>query len=197
MPKGRNPQEVAIRGWPDAYVFLDDEHIDAVEATHSDAWERHLEGDFDNAKKLGQGRLAGFLFVAWTPAPPLDAIDHYRSRFLKLGAPPERIRFVFQQELVTALRHPRFADVWLDPLHLRSDVFPFVSIRSAHVFGPENQLAMFAPSKSEYFQSKVHRPRLADTVEAQLINKGWSLVLGKGAVGKTVLATQIALGPRP
>src|SRR5688500_13295284 len=62
LPKGRNPQDVAIKGWPDAYVLLADGRIDAVEMTHSPAWESHIAKDYEEAKKLGPNRLAGFLF---------------------------------------------------------------------------------------------------------------------------------------
>ena len=114
LTKGRNPQDVTIKGWPDAYTLLPDGRVDAVEATHSDAWERHIDDDYIKVQELGSGRVAGLLFVAWAPTPALESTQRHRERFVRLGVPPDRINFVFQQELVAALRQPRFAHVWID-----------------------------------------------------------------------------------
>lgn len=194
VPKGRNPQDVAIKGWPDAHVLLADGRIDAVEMTHSPAWESHIKKDYQRARQLGHGRMAGFLYVAWASAPKIDKIQQHRDRFVKLGVPADRVKFVFIQELVTTLTRPRYAELWINVLGLPCGCLPFQPIREAQLlFGRDDQIATFAPTRSEYVEGKVHRPRLADEVERQLTQHGRAFVRGLGAAGKTVLATQIAL----
>jgi hypothetical protein len=195
VPKGRNPEDVAVKGWPDAYAVLHDGRLDAIEATHSPDWERHLNQDCEKAKKLGPGRLAGFLFVAWASTPSTEKVNECRDRFVKLGVPADRVKFVFRDELVAALTRPQFADLWVELLGLRCDSLPFHPIRRVkRLFGREDQIATFAPTMADYVDGRVHRSRLADEVERQLQHPGWAFVRGLGAAGKTVLATQTALG---
>lgn len=152
IPSGRNPQDVAVKGWPDAYALLPDCRVHAVEATHSSDWRRHLEKDLKNADAFGTGRLAGFLFIAWASAPSVGLIQEYRDRFVELGVPAENVTFVFRQQLVRDLSQPRFASVWVDLLQLRCDCYPFHTIGDARVFGRVGQVYAFAPTKDEYIQ---------------------------------------------
>jgi hypothetical protein len=72
---------------------------------------------------------------------------------------------------------------------------PFRLIEHAQIFGSP-RIEAFAPTKEEYTKGLVHRPELTSVVEDRLESIGWALVRGRGASGKTVLATQIALGPQ-
>lgn len=85
VPHGRNSGDVPIKGWPDAYTPLPDGRIDAVEATHSHNWKKHIEGDLLKAKKFGQHRLAGFLFIAWARRPSEESLQSYRTFLENLG----------------------------------------------------------------------------------------------------------------
>ena len=80
-------------------------------------------------------------------------------------------------------------------VQLRSDTSPFRLIENARLFGRDDQIGVFAPTKDEYLNDRVHRPRVADQVKRHLETQGWALVRGRGAAGKTVLGTQLALGP--
>lgn len=75
VPKGRRPDAVTIKGWPDAYAELTDGRIAALEATHSPAWPRHLHTDLTkNLPSIVKGKLAAFIFVAWAPRPPRSSL---------------------------------------------------------------------------------------------------------------------------
>jgi hypothetical protein len=194
-PTGRTRTDATRPGWPDARVLLQGGRVDGVEATKDSDWRGHLERDLKKAENLGAGRLAGFLFVAWAAAPhDPSAVQKYRRRLVRLGVPEANVEFVFQGQLVRDLRQPRFASVWVDPLGLPPSCDPFQQVPHARVFGMPGY--GFAPSKEEYLQGLVHRPSVADRVEALLQSEGWALVRGRGATGKTVLAIQIALTPK-
>lgn len=198
IPQGRNPGDVSRKGWPDAYAVLPDGRIAALEATHSPSWRRHLEEeDLRNAEGFGCGRLAGFLFVAWAPAPKEKEIYPYRERLVGLGVPPENIHLVFKGQLVRDLTQPRFASTWIDFLQLPSHSRPFDLIQNAEIFGRSGQLDVFAPTIEEFLNGHVSRPVLADEIERDLEQKGWALIRGLGAAGKTALAAQIAFNHTP
>ena len=60
LPKGRNPQDATISGWPDAYVLLPDGRIDAVEMTLDEKnWPRHIDEDYEKAKQLHMEMMQG------------------------------------------------------------------------------------------------------------------------------------------
>ncbi|NQT16144.1 MAG: hypothetical protein HQ582_25530 [Planctomycetes bacterium] len=65
---------------------------------------------------------------------------------------------------------------------------PFRSIEQIRYGNGEN----FAPSKDEYDRGLVHRPAIADSIEGELRVAGCAMVRGRGAAGKTVLATAMA-----
>ena len=190
IPGGRDKSDVVLKGWPDAYIG---DPPDAVEATHSPKWKKHLNDDLRKAEARGPGGLAGFLFVAWAPKPKDELLRPYRDRLVKLGVPTDNITFVFKQQFVRDLRQPRFASVWADLLGLPCSSAPFAPISQAGLFGAGNQF--LAPTREEYASGRVHRPSAADKIEESLNSRGWALVRGRGAAGKTVLATQIALNP--
>jgi hypothetical protein len=195
IPKGRNPDEVPIKGWPDAYASS--KHgIDIVEVTHSEHWQSHIDQDIKKAQTK-HVPLAGFMFVAWARTPVPELIQKYRDQIICLGVPAEKITFVFRQQLVRDLAQPRFAQLWVDPLKLPSDSYPFTLIEQMHtLLGCSGDLNTFTPTKDEYLKNLVHRPAIATDVERQLETKDWCLVRGLGASGKTVLAVQIGLGNR-
>jgi hypothetical protein len=172
-----------------------------IEATHSNKWKRHLEEDLGKAEKRGY-RLAGYLFVAWCNKPKSAKgsaeLERYRERFRQLGVPPDELWFVFKRELVAALTKPAFAHVWLELLKLPVSCYPFQPIDEAStIFGSERDPKPQIPTLREY-PDGIHRPRLADDVEARLKDKDrrWALVRGHGAAGKTVLAAQVGLKRR-
>lgn len=196
IPKGRNPADVTTKGWPDAYALLPDGRMAVAEATHSPKWRKHVKEDLEKATALGHGRLAGFLFISWAKTPSDQVVQGYRQCLVNLGVPVDNIRFVFQQQLVRDLTQPRFATIWADPLHIQTHCRPFYLIQNAGIFGRSGQLDVFAPTIEEYRSNWVHRPGLADEVEQDLGRRGWALVRGLGAAGKTVLAAQVALDGR-
>lgn len=193
IPSGRNSEDVPVKGWPDSYVSLPDGRIDAIEATLSRDWGRHLRSDLQKVETFGTGCVAGFLFVAWAPSPPAELLQRYRDRFVKLGIPSEKVTFVFRQQLVRDLKLPRFAGLWVELLRLRSDCYPFATISNARVFGSESEGSAFAPTRNEYIKGQVHHPSLAKDVKQYLDTQNWAFVRGLGAAGKTVLAVDIGL----
>jgi hypothetical protein len=194
-PSGRRADDLWIRGWPDAYAQRGD-GIAIVEVTHSDRWELHLKEDVAKASAL-RGSVAAFMFIAWAKAPPLEALIRYRTDLVGLGVPSDAIFLVFREQLLREMQQPRFARLWVDPLNLPVSSLPFEWIEQAtQLFGSEEHAETFAPSLSEYRDSRVHRPSLAEEVERQLTQAGWALVRGLGASGKSVFATSIALGAR-
>ncbi|HEX3531517.1 MAG TPA: hypothetical protein VH988_31030 [Thermoanaerobaculia bacterium] len=167
-----------------------------VEVTHSDRWEAHLKHDVARTLAL-RGSVAAFMFIAWAKAPPLEVLLHYRTELVGMGIPSDAIFLVFREQLLREMQQPKYARLWVDPLKLPVSSLPFEWVEQAtQLFGSEERAETFAPSLSEYRNSQVHRPIVADQVERQLAQAGWALVRGLGASGKTVLAASIALGDR-
>ncbi|HYP00123.1 MAG TPA: hypothetical protein VER76_08030 [Pyrinomonadaceae bacterium] len=205
VPGGRAPGDVTVKGWPDIYARSPDRLLmDVVEATHSPEWSRHLKEDVEKAEALGKGRLSGFIFVAWAnePSPltdhkkpnPLDEkLTSYRGRLVALGIPPENITFVFKKQLVRDLTQPNFASVLTEFLELQSHSLPFRTISAANIYGTPGQYDVFAPAKEEYLNGFVHRAAITGEVEKRLESLGWAWLRGRGAAGKTVLATHLGL----
>jgi len=205
VPLGRTRSDVPVKGWPDVLSLSSDGRMDVAEATHSSAWPTHLEEDLEKAESLGKGRLASFLFVAWSnePSPLTDhkginpryeKLMKYRDRLVALEIPPDRINFVFKKQLVRALTAPRFASVLKEVLGLPCHSLPFRLIsQDPRIFGQTKRRDVFAPAREEYLSGLVHRPAIADQVEQGLESTGWQWVRGRGAAGKTVLAIQIGL----
>lgn len=206
VPQGRNPNDVTVKGWPDCYSFSPDGRMDVAEATHSSAWPAHLEEDVEKAEAMGKGQFAGFLFVAWDNEPsPLaerkktnprfTKLMEYRNRLAALDIPPDNIDFVFKKQLIHALAQPRFAGVLKELLGLPCHSLPFKLIsQMPAIFGSADRLNVFAPAKEEFLNGTVHRSDSVDEAEKGLENRGWAWIRGRGAVGKTVSAIQIALG---
>ena len=70
---------------------------------------------------------------------------------------------------------------------------PFMCVRNlAGVFGMDADPAAFSPSLREFEEKLVHRPALADQIEAALLRGRSACMLGKGASGKTTLALLLA-----
>ncbi|HWR82009.1 MAG TPA: hypothetical protein VN285_01765 [Candidatus Deferrimicrobium sp.] len=197
--------DVTVKGWPDAYSPSSDGRMDVLEATHSPDWQDHLDTDLEKAEAMGNGRLSGFLFVAWDNDPSLvsdkrrknprnEKLMTCRDRLTALDIPAENIRFVFKKQLVSELRQPRFANVLKDILGLPCHCLPFRVLNDEkRIYGSERRLDIFAPAKEEYLNDLVHRPAIADEIEKRLKHPGWALILGRGATGKTVLAIQFGL----
>lgn len=194
VPGGMNPEGIAVRGWPDAYAMRPDGKIDAMEATLAKDWRRHLDRDLEHVRKAGPGKIGGFLLVAWEPVPDREEEDAWRRRFAELGVPFDEVNLVFSRELVRDLCHARFAPLWADPLSLPTTCHPFARIREVEgLYGKEGTEEVFAPSLSEYEAGVIHRPALLTEVEERLQGHHWAWVRGRGATGKTVLGTLIAL----
>ncbi|MBX7211327.1 MAG: DUF4062 domain-containing protein, partial [Verrucomicrobiaceae bacterium] len=71
--------------------------------------------------------------------------------------------------------------------------FPFVCVRNlAGIYGMDDDPGAFSPSLREFEEKLVHRPALADRVQAALLEKRFACMLGKGASGKTTLALLLA-----
>lgn len=196
-PTGRRSDDVTLKGWPDACCLLPDGRRAILEATHSEDWSRHLKEDVGRVEAFASGTVGAFLFAAWAKAPDLEELRLFRDRLAAKGLPPDRIFFVFREQLVRELSQPRFARQWVNILDLPPFSDPFLPIQEVtHLFSPNGQLHSFVPSRSEYLQGLVHRPILASTIEEQLERSSWAFVRGYGASGKTVLAISIGLGPK-
>jgi hypothetical protein len=194
-PKGRRPDDVTRKGWPDATAELPDGKTALLEVTHSESWQRHLAEDVQNAESMGPGAVGAFLFAAWATSPDPNQLAEYRQRLLNLGIQRAGIILLFRDQLVSELSRPLFARLWMDPLRLSASCLPFDVIdRVPRLFGPENRADLFAPRLSEFHAGLVYRPALAEPVEERLARSGWALVRGRGAAGKTTLAVCIALG---
>jgi hypothetical protein len=190
-PVGRRSDDVTVRGWPDAVAFLP-EGIAVCEATTSEKWQDHLDGDIDNVAK--HGSVAAFLFAAWHKTPSAADLLPFRKRLLSLGVPAEKALLIFREQLIHELARPRCARLWAEPLNLPVSALPFERVEKAtQLFGSEHQADTFAPLPVEYLQHKVHLPALAVPTEQRLQEVGWALIRGRGASGKTVLAAGIAL----
>ncbi len=200
QPSGRKSNDVPVRGWPDAWAEAADGRMDIVEATtlqQKSKWLAHLQEDVKNA---AQHNLAGFVFIAWVKAPKNsednDTLWTCRKALQELRIPPGNIDFVFQEQLVAEIRQPAFARVWQELLGLSSSCEPFDVIDNARFFARAGDTNRVIPTLGECRNdhvNRVHRPRLADKVEARLEDPRWALVRGVGASGKTILAAQIGV----
>ena len=166
VPHGRRSDDVTLRGWPDAYVVRPDGTTDAVEMTHSDRWQKHLENDL--AKIRSANNLASFLFVAWANTPRCEKIRDFHERLERAGVPRAEIRLVFRQELVAALHEPQYARLWSDPLGLQVSTSPFKLYQEADLFGNAHRPGAFRPTLQEYTDGRVHLPAIASEVKEQL-----------------------------
>jgi len=196
IPIGRTSADVTIKGWPDAETRLPDGRIHAFEATHSDAWAVHVKKDAEKLQTLA-GRVESYLLVAWSKTPSREDELEYRNIVAGTGVPAENVRFIFRKELVNLLTAPRHARIWAEHLNLPVAAEPFALIRSVHtLYGTKAHRDSFMPTREEFeTPDAVHCPAVANTVLQELQERRWSVVYGKGASGKTVLATAIALGP--
>lgn len=193
VPKGRNPDGIAVRGWPDAYALRSDGRMDVLEATLAEDWRRHLREDIEKLRELDPNKIAGFLFVAWEPVPDFETEQEFHDKLVAAGVPPDTVTLVFAKRLVLDLCQPRFAALWTELLGLPSSPYPLERIQQAEgVFGKEGT-AEFAPTLSEYKAGLIHRPELLEEVKQRLRSRGWAWVQGKGATGKTVLGALTAL----
>ena len=191
-PVGRNVLNVPVKPWPDARGVLVDGRHDVVEASKGKDWEGHLEKDLGHIAGLGNGRLAGFLFVSLADDPRDTApIRDMYGRLEKLGIPPDQTQIVFRRQLTADLTQPTFCRVVHEILGLRSDCTPFSLVERAKIFG---RVGSVIPEIKEYLEGRVHRRIQVDEVESRLQSTGYAVVKGVGASGKTVLAAQVALG---
>jgi len=76
--------------------------------------------------------------------------------------------------------------------HLAPSTLPFVPVRDARIYGTDTDPNAFSPSLREFEERLVHRPVLAEQVEAALIERRFACLLGTGASGKTTLALVLA-----
>ncbi len=190
---GRNPDDVTRQGWPDTEVRRADGRIDAIEITHSSNWRQHLRADLLRIQELG-GRIASFLFVAWADAPSREEEQTWREHSAAYGIPLQEVTFLFRKQLLFDLSAPRYARLWADPLGLPLTSLPFVTVDAAYqLFGSDDDPAHFRPSRGEFRDGRVYRPQLQDTVEQLLKTTGWAFLRGRGASGKTTMATSIAM----
>lgn len=186
VPRGANAQGVAIKGWPDAYGLQDGQYS-VLEATSAVRWRSHLEQDLQRMQTSALKNTTHFLFVAWGPQPGIDEEQEWKSKFSTLGI---AATLVFARQLTRDLTLPRFAPIWSDLLHLPANCYPFSRIKEVvELFGNDSSLHLFAPSRLEYEMGLVHRSPVIDLVEQQLERNGSACVRGKGATGKTVMAT--------
>ena len=191
-PVGRNFLNVSIAPWPDARSVLVDGRHDVVEASKSKDWKGHLEDDLDHIAALGNGRLAGYLFVSLADEPrDTTSIQDIYARLQRLGIPLDQVQVVFRRQLIAELTQPAFCRIVQEALKLRCDCTPFSLVHRAKIFGRGDSVV---PDIKEYLERKVHRCRQVDEVESRLLTAGYAVVRGVGASGKTVLAAQVALG---
>lgn len=191
---GRLTSDVPIKGWPDAETRLPDGRFHAFEVTHSPDWKKHVREDVEKLKR-SSGNAESYLLAAWAKTPPRADEATYRKLVVSTGVQPENVRFIFRQELVSMLTAPRYARIWAEYLELPVISEPFALITDIHtLYGTEKHRDSFMPTRKEFIDGFVHRASLADTVESELRDRGWSFLCGRGAAGKTVMATSIALG---
>ena len=191
-PVGRNVLNVPVGPWPDARSVMVDGRHDVVEASKGKDWKRHLEEDLDHIAALGDGRLAGYLFVSLADEPrDTTCIQDIYARLARLGVPVDRVQIVFRRQLVAELTQPAFCRVVHEILKLHCDCTPFSLVQRAKIFGRGDSVV---PELKEYLELKVHRCNQVDEVESRLQVAGYAVVRGVGASGKTVLAAQVALG---
>jgi len=189
---GRTAADATVGPWPDAYVVFRDGTQWAIEATHAaSGWRSHFRKDLSRFAASGD-HFAGLLFVSWENGPSeRDVFDE-----LKVDSSVRpTVRLVFRRQLVTELRDPRYAKIWLDPLRLPVSAAPFVPLEHGDgLYGREDALASggWMPRRSEYSAGEVHRPTIYNAVRERLRTERWALVRGKGAAGKTVLALLLA-----
>jgi len=125
----------------------------------------------------------------WMPASNISKRSlfvHLRDRTGKHA----RYKAPFTAEILRAALADLYDIRIDDPLQI---ILPFRSFDNANLFGLEDDPSAFIPTKAEHQEGRVHAPRVRVEVEAALEGRGWALVQGLGASGKTVLATQIAL----
>ncbi|HLF83575.1 MAG TPA: hypothetical protein VI837_05315, partial [Blastocatellia bacterium] len=198
-PVGRTAAHAPVKGWPDSYSEHSDGRLSVVEATLESTtagWRRHLDHDISRAAAFGTGRIRSILFVAYASRPARDVIEFYRDRLGELGIPREKIHLTFKQDLLFELTQPRYARIWTEVLGLRASCYPFHSVQDAlRLFGRPGDVRLFAPTKDEYRSGDVYWPQVGHAIEDALKSEHWAFLQGRGAAGKTVLATQIAFGP--
>jgi hypothetical protein len=190
---GRNIDSQTISGWPDAWA-LRDGRLDAVEATRDFAWEAHLRDDYEKAK-ASPLPLDGIVFLAANPKARCKPtqIERWKREFARLGLPAENVNILVGLTAIELLAEPALARARHDILRISPLAHKFSTIGwSDELEG----LGTFVPTRQEYLEGLVHRPALADEVEQELVQRGWSLVLGRGASGKTVLAHAMACSRR-
>lgn len=192
-PRGRNAYDVTVKGWPD----FEAGEI-AGEATTSKRWRDHLRADLGKAKAAG---VSAFVFVAWAAEPSHEEARQLQDAAVKfLGLEPARVKFAFRAEVRRSLSQPRYARQWVQTLRLPVAAAPFLLITHAseagdpanRLFGVDGSNASFLPTRTEYFQERVHRTNGLDAVLSQLSLDGIAYVTGRGASGKTALALTIA-----
>ncbi len=188
---GRNPDDTTRKGWPDAEIRRADGRIECVEFTLSSDWQHHLRNDLRRIQELGS-RIASFIFVAWAEQPPRDEEEVWRSRIASLGVPNHEITFLFRKHLLFDLVSPRYARLWTDPLRVPVTSYPFLDLNAAHqLFGSDDLPVHFRPSRAEFLEGRVYRPKLHEILENRLESAGWAFLRGKVASGKTTLATSV------
>ena len=166
-----------------------------MEATREkDNWQKHIAADYGKAKDGKHKKLTGFLFVAGYPKKRADPNDigRWTAKFRALGIDEQRIHILVGMGLVRELAQPQYAGTRLTILGIR-DCPPHFKMLGEHTTANEREY-LFEPSAQDYKLGLVHRPKLADAVEAQLRERDWVLVRGRGAAGKTVMVNLIAAG---
>ena len=191
IPEGRNPFDATTTGWPDAWARNRDCEIHAVEASMANAWSTHLTSDIKKAKE--HGRVVSFVFVS-TANPRETSVQAYRTALRDLGLTDGDINLVFRKQLVRDLAGPRFARLRAAILRLPPTPSPFVAIEHARNLYGDGTTVGFAPTSREYAKPNgVWRNQATPTVLERLRQDGWAYIEGRGAAGKTVLCTHIAL----
>jgi hypothetical protein len=193
---GRNAQGQPTVGWPDAGVVHADGRIDAVEATRARAqdWRHHIKEDLEKAKRADYPNLAGFVFVAGHPEARCSAEERmeWRQKFVAAGVCAEGVDIVVGMDLVSRLCDPEFARLRYEVLDLAPRPHHFGLV----IWTEENeQPGAFEPTRQEFLRGDVYRPALLDDVISRIEANGWTVVLGSGASGKTILAHLLTLEP--
>jgi hypothetical protein len=190
---GRKTGGRTIKGWPDAWSYRDGKYH-CIETTSDKNWRLHVIRDIEHARHLS-GPLGAYVFVATHPTARLsiDEVQQYRREFASAGFNPENIDLIGAATFATQLSHPLYARLRLELLSL-APVPRYFSM--LHWDSEISRLGAFEPTREEYMTGLVHRPALADDVELALADRGWAIVLGRGASGKTVLGRLLSLTER-
>jgi hypothetical protein len=193
VPLGRTAVDATRKGWPDAFAQAGaSRHV--VEATAAQAWHPHLLRDVKRVLAMPSGSVLSFLFVCRAPQPSTDEVlEGVRADLCAHGVPADDIGFVFLPLLRRDLARPRFAKIRAELLDLPSGTAPFVPFEHASALYGGTELSTFVPTLEEFLAGLPGQNRLRVIVESRLEARGWSLIRGQGAAGKTVLATEIAL----